>query len=175
MELKFKNITKSSVQIYKDFLRFHNKKFGKKEEFNLFMMLLFIVYIIVFNIKIGNFKFLVIVLIIGLIALFSYKVYHRETVADKQMKSHKVQSKDEFVYNFYNFYFEIIRNNKKQRIWYVRLYRIYQDNINFYFYIDETHAYVMSKDGFIKGNLEDFKEFISKRCILKYRKNNYAD
>lgn len=171
MELKFKNITKCSEQIYKDFLKFHNKRFGKKEALHLFIMLLFIVYIIVFNIKNHNFTFIIIISLIGLLAMFVYKVYHRETIADKELKSPKVQTKDEFIYNFYNMYFEVIRNNKKQRVWYVRLYRVYQDDINFYFYLDETHAYVMDKKGFIKGNLKDFKEYISKRCILKYRKN----
>ena len=170
MELKFRNITKCGEQIYKDFLKFHNKRFGKKEAFNLFIMLVFIIYIIAFNVKNHNFIFVIIFLAICLLGFFAYKVYHRETVADKEMKSSKVQNKDEFIFNFYNMYFEIIRNNKKQRVWYVKLYRVYQDNIHFYFYLDETHAYIMNKEGFVKGNLEEFKEFISKRCLLKYRK-----
>lgn len=170
MELKFKNITRCSEQLYKEFLKFHNKKFGKKEVMQLLFMLFAILYIIVFNIKNHNFTFIIIIVMVALIAFFIYKVLHREKVADKELKSPKIKNKDEIIYNFYNMYFEVIRNNKKQRIWYQQLHKIYQDNLNFYFYLDETHALLIDKKGFIKGNLDEFKDFIQKRCILQYRK-----
>ena len=171
MELKFKNITKCSKEIYNEFLEFHNKKFGLKERMNLIFILIVISYMLVFNIKFKNFKFIVIVVILLLIAFLSYKIYRRENTPKKELKSSKIRNNDEMIYNFYNLYLEVIRNKEKQRIWYSRIYKIHQDDLNFYLYLDETHALLMDKKGFVKGNLEEFKEFISKRCIFKYKKN----
>jgi len=90
MELKFKNITISSKEIYNEFIKYHNKKFGKKEGFKLFIMLLFIVYIIVFNIKIHNYSIIIIIACLALIGFFIHKVHHRETAVKKELKSPKI-------------------------------------------------------------------------------------
>ena len=170
LELKFKNITKSTKDIYNQFLRFHNKKFGKKELLHLFLFLFFIAYFIVFNIKNKNYTYIIILIAIALIAGFVYKVIHRQNVPEKELKSKRILNQEEIIYNFYNLFFEVIRNNKKQSILYRQIYRVYQDENNFYFYIDATHALLVDKRGFVKGNLSEFKEFISKRCIFKYNK-----
>ena len=171
MELKFKNITKCSKEMYNEFLTFHNKKFAMKERLQLLFILFVIAYMIVFNIKFGNFKYLALISIILLICFFAYKVYRRETAPKREMKSSKIVNKDEIVYEFYNLYVNVSRNGNNGRLWYNKIYKIYQDNDNFYFYLDDTHALIMKKNTFVKGNLKDFKEFISKRCIFKYRKN----
>ena len=171
MELKFKNITKCSKEMYNEFLIFHNKKFAIKERAQLLFVLFVIAYMLVFNIKYKNFTFMAIIAIILLICFFTYKIYRRETTPKKEMKSSKIVNKDEIVYEFYNLYVNINRNGKKGRIWYNKIYKVYQDNENFYFYLDETHALIMTKNTFVKGSLNEFKEFISKRCLFKYKKN----
>ena len=170
MELKFKNITKCSKEIYNEFLTFHSKKFAFKEKIQLLFIVFVIAYMIVFNIKFKNFTFVVVAVILLLIGFFAYKVYRRENVPKKQLKTSKVINKEEVIYKFYNLYMETIYNKKRDRIWYFKLYKVYQDNNNFYFYVDETHALLMDKKSFVVGNLAEFKKFISKRCLFKYKK-----
>lgn len=170
LELKFKNITKSTKQIYNQFLRFHNKKFGKKEALHLLLMLFVILYIIIFNIKNKSYYFLLIVGCIGLIVMFIHKIVRRETAVEKEMKSSKIVNQEEITYNFYNLFFEVIKNDNKQNVLYTQIHRVYQDKDNFYFYLDDTHALIVDKRGFVKGTLGEFKEFISKRCLFRYRK-----
>ena len=170
MELKFINITKSSKKIYYEFLDFHNKKFGKKESIQTFLIFFAIIYMIVFNVKNGNFFFPIIIALILLLAGFFQNVLHKEKAVKKELGSSKIKNQEEITYNFYNLYFDVIKNNKKNRIWYIKLHKIHQDKNNFYFYLDSTHALLIDKKGFVKGTLSEFKEFISKRCIFKYNK-----
>ena len=170
MEPVFINITKSSKKIYYEFLEFHNRKFGKKEAIQTFLFFAVLIYLIVFNVKNGNFLFPVIILLIAMLLGFFYNVLHKEKVVKKELKSSKIKNQEEITYEFYNLYFDVIKNSKRNRVWYLRIHRIYQDNLNFYFYLDKTHALLIDKKGFVKGNLSEFKEYVSKRCLFKYRK-----
>ena len=170
MEPIFKNITKSSKKIYYEFLEFHNKKFGKKEFLQSFLFFAVLIYLIVFNVKNGNYAFPIIILLIALLVGFFYNILRKEKVVKKELKSSKIKNQEEIIYEFYNLYVDVIKNDRKSRVWYFKIHRIYQDNLNFYFYLDSTHALLLDKKGFVKGSLSDFKQFISKRCLFKYRK-----
>lgn len=170
MILKFRNITKSNKQIYNEFLEFHNKKYGKKENIRTVIMFLFILYIIIFNIANSNLKLIVFFILIILTSFFIYKLYYPQKVVERELKSSKIKNKEDILYNFYDRYYEVIKNGRKQKMLYYKLYKIHQDKTNFYFYIDETHAFIISKNGFVKGNLKEFKNFISKKCRFKYKK-----
>ena len=171
MKLKFKNITKCSKQIYYDFIDFHNKKYGKKESAKIIGMILAVAYIIIFNVVYNRLNFLLILSLIGVIALVVHQIIRKYKVTEKELKSSRIKNQEEIIYNFYERYFEIINNKKTQKMKYYKLYKIHQDKTNFYFYIDETHAYIIDKRGFVKGSLTEFREFISKKCRFKYKKN----
>ena len=170
MKPKFKNITEANELIYNQFLEFHNKKFNFRYMLYTVCMFLFILYMIIFNIIYNNLKFIVIIILMGLISLLVYKIYLKGKVVDRELKSSKIRNKEEILYKFYDRFFVVIKNNVKQKMRYSKLYKIHQDKFNFYLYIDETHAFIMSKSGFIEGNLKDFKMFISKKCRFKYKK-----
>ena len=170
MKPKFKNITEANELIYNQFLEFHNKKYGKKETTCAIFMFLVILYIIIFNIIYNKLKFIVIIISIVLITLYINKIYHKAKVAEKELKSSKVKNKEKIIYKFYDNCFIVTKNKEKQKMRYSKLYKIHQDNFNFYFYIDKTHAFLINKKGFIEGNLKDFKKFISKKCRFKYKK-----
>lgn len=170
MKLKFKNITKCSKKTYNDFLKFHNKKFEKKELIGALIFFLLILFIIIYNIKIGNFSLIIIIGVLILLLGFFYNIFHKQKEVEKEFKSSKIQNEEEIIYDFYNMYFDAVGKDKRQRLWYICLYRIYQDKNFFYFYTDTNHALLIDKKGFVKGDLSKFKEFISKRCIFKYRK-----
>ena len=46
---------------------------------------------------------------------------------------------------------------------------IYETNKFFYLYIDNERAFLVNKDGFIRGSSSDFSKFIQKRCLFKYK------
>lgn len=171
MNLEFKNITKCNKQIYYQFLEFHNKKYGKKENFYMVCMFLGLIYITVFNIIHKNFSFLLCITFILIIFLLINSVRYRYKVVKKELKSPKVKNKEDLVYNFYEKYFEIIESNSSQKMKYYKLYKVHQDKNNFYFYIDKTHAFIIDKNGFIKGNIKEFKRFIARKCKIKFKKN----
>ena len=59
-------------------------------------------------------------------------------------------------------------NKKRQLVRYFKIYRINSDEKNFYIYTDKTHAFIVSKEGFIKGTAKEFGEFMAKKFKLKY-------
>ena len=56
------------------------------------------------------------------------------------------------------------------KIIYWKLYKIFENEDYFYLYLDKTHAFLLSKQGFDIGTPEEFREFIKKKCIFKFRK-----
>ena len=49
------------------------------------------------------------------------------------------------------------------------LYKIFETNEFFYLYLDSRHSLILDKSGFTKGTPTEFKDFIKKKCPLKYR------
>lgn len=168
MELKFKNITKCSKDMYNQFLKFHDKTYSGRDSFKTILIILIIVYMIIFNITYKNWLLVIILLAMAIAYFISNKRYQNKVVS-KQLKSSKIKNQEEIVYYFYKWYLKIETSSNIQNVRYYRIYRIHDDNANFYLYTDRTHAFVVSKNGFIKGNANDFKNFISKKCLFKYR------
>ena len=42
----------------------------------------------------------------------------------------------------------------------------------FYLYLDKTDAFILDKQGFEIGKVDDFREFIKRKCIFRYKKYN---
>lgn len=171
MELKFKNITKCNKEMYYKFLDYHNEKYGTKETAKLVVMIFVILYMIIFNINYNTFNVILTLGIVGIISLVAYQIYHKYQIPKKEVKTSKIKNKEEIIYNFYDKYFEIIKTNQIQKMKYNNICKIHQDRYNFYFYINETRAFIIDKKGFVEGELKDFKIFIKKKCKFKYKKN----
>ena len=92
--------------------------------------------------------------------------YQRKT-ARRELKSSKIKNREEIEFSFYNKYFTTKINQKKQKVRYFGIYKVCNDNKNFYLYLDKTHAFIISKNGFIKGTSEEFEKFIMKKCRFK--------
>lgn len=52
---------------------------------------------------------------------------------------------------------------------YYKLYKIYETKTFFYLYIDNDHAFLINKSGFVRGLSDDFSKFINKKCLFKYK------
>lgn len=168
MEIKFKNVTKCTSNLYSEFLRFHRKKYKTRDRFTFLIILIAVIYMIAFNIKYHNYIF-VLAILIGAFLIFALNEKHQKKVVKKERNSAKVQNQSEVEFYFYNRYYFVVKINKQRKvIRYYKLYRINSDNKNFYLYLDKTHALIVSKAGFVKGTPKEFKNFISKKCKFKY-------
>ena len=85
----------------------------------------------------------------------------------KELNNNSKKGKSEvFVFRFFDKYFRI----NKSKIYYFRLYKVFETEKFFYLYLNKEYAAVVNKAGFEIGNANDFSEFIKKKCMLKYSK-----
>ena len=165
MKIIFKNNTKYTKQVYFDFLEFHNKKFGKKYWFYTILVLIIILYILIINIIYFNWR-LAILLIITCISFAIYRVKSQEKIIKNELKREPITQEKEFKFIFYEKYFKIRDKLKKETIKYYKIKKVYETEKYFYLYIDKTHSFLLSKDGFSIGNVKDFYKFIKKKKFM---------
>ena len=53
---------------------------------------------------------------------------------------------------------------------YYKLKKVFETKKYFYLYIDKRHAFILDKNGFKKGDITTFSDFIKKKCLFKYKK-----
>ena len=167
MELRFRNVTKCTPNLYDEFLEFHNKKYKLRDISTLLLIFVVVAYMVIFNIVYHNYIIAIFITVIGIVGYIFNNNYQKKVVR-KERKSSKIRNQEEIDFRFYNYVFIVISKKGKKKIRYHKLYRVNGDNQNFYLYLDKTHALIVSKSGFIKGNAKDFKTFISKKCRFKY-------
>lgn len=166
MELKFKNITKCTKSIYNEFLTFHSQKHKSEYLFNAIFILFVVAYMVIFNIVYKS--YMVALIIIGMVILFCIsREHYQKKTTKRELKSSKIKNSQEIEFCFYNKYFTTRINQKRQKVRYYKIYKVCNDNKNFYLYLDKTHAFIVSKSGFVKGSSEEFEKFILKKCRFK--------
>lgn len=166
MELKFKNITKCTKKIYNEFLKFHGEKHKSEYLFKAIFMALVVAYMVIFNIAYKNYIIALIIIVMAVLFCVSREKYLKKTTR-RELKSSKIKNNEEIEFCFYSKYFTTKVNQKKQKVRYYKIYKICNDEKNFYLYLDKTHAFIVSKDGFAKGSPEEFEKFILKKCRFK--------
>lgn len=170
MEVKFKNITKCTESLYNQFLKFHNKKYKVRNILTIIIVLIAIIYMVIFNIKYSNYTVALFAIILG-VTTFLINEKYQNNVVKEELESKKIEEQEKIEFYFYNKYYFVVKMNKKrQLVRYFKIYRINSDEKNFYLYTDKTHAFIVSKDGFIKGTAKEFDEFMAKKCKFKYSK-----
>ena len=113
MEIKFKNVTKCTTNLYNEFLRFHRKKYKTRDMFTFLIIAIAVIYMIAFNIKYHNYIFVLIILI-GSILIFALNEKRQKKIVKKEEKSAKIQNQTEIEYYFYNRYYFVLKMNKKK-------------------------------------------------------------
>ena len=165
MKPLFKNITIYNSKNYNQFVKFHGEKFNFSYNMYTLLMLALMIYCIVLSITQKN-----IFILILFLAMFALTVLFRMYLPAKRYQKTKknfAQNKQtSVIMNFYKFYFKI-----EQKVYpYLKLYKVFETKDYFYLYIDEDHAALVSKKGFKIGTVEDFTDFIKKKCLFKYSK-----
>ena len=167
MKVLFKNTTEYNRENYNEFVKFHQDKFGTKTIIKMFLIGLCLIYILIMNLIYKNLKTVIIFIIIGVLAYFLYKLYISEQIENRR---NNIKSKKKFTFFFYENYIKVKSGRKFERITYLGLYKIFQNEEYFFLYTDENHSLILSKGGFEIGTPEAFNLFIKKKCPLKYKK-----
>ncbi len=173
LKILFKNTTKYNEEIYKEFLKFHKEKFSLQYTFYTAIISIALFYCISIQV-IYNKLALAIFLCFVLSAFFLWRFLHPIKEVSKDYHSDKIQKQKEFTFSFSDNSFKIRNQVNYEIVSYSSLYRIFETNNFFYFYIDKTHSYLISKTGFTKGTSSDFSKFIKKKYWWKYKMCNHT-
>ena len=162
MDLIFKNVTKYSKEVYREFLRFHTEKNYKKYLIYALAILMGLVYIITFNAVRQKWTIIIEIIVLTIIAV-CYMIFSQKKIIKDEMKSSKIKNEEIFEFEFFNEYIVIKNNGRKEKFEYKKICKIYETKTFFYLYINKNDAFLLSKDGFIEGNINNFKGFITNK------------
>ncbi len=170
LKVLFKNTTKYSENVYTEFLEFHKNKFHISYTFYTAIVLIALFYCISMQVIYHNYT-LAIFLCIILSAFFLWRFLHPIKEVKRDFNSPQIQKQKVFSFLFFDNSFKIRNNIRYEIIKYSSLYRMFETDNYFYFYIDKSHSYIISKSGFTKGSASDFSNFIRKKFWWKYKNN----
>lgn len=170
MKILYKNITKYDENMYKEFLSFHQKIFGLKYSLYTAFIIGLLLILIAIQIHIHNMNIAIIICFI-IAGFFLWRYLHPAYEVSKEFNSEKIKNQKLFTFIFYEKTFKIREDDKLETfiVKYTELYKVFETNTFFYLYIDKTHSFLVNKNSFTDGNLEDFQEFIRGKCRLKYK------
>ncbi len=171
MKMLFKNTTKYSKECYENFLIFHNKKFGISSNLYTLVIVLLITFCLVLQYKSGNIK-LAFVFILALILFLLWRIFYPIKEVKDEFNSKKITKESTFIFRFYEKYFTISDGTQIDKYYYWKLYRIFNTNDYYYFYLDRKYAFLINKNGFSLGSEKDFSSFIKTKCLFRYKSEN---
>ena len=164
----FKNETKCTQKEYEKFLKIQEKEHQVSEllytlfNFGFFSMCLVIAFI--------NKEYkLSIIILIGLLIYGWYKFIRPMQKIKKEKNSPKLKNEYINTYKFYKHYFTTENNDGKAQTYYVKIYKVIETETHFYIYISKEYAFIVSKEGFIEANYEDFRKFIKQKVKINYK------
>lgn len=166
MKLIFENITTYTPKIYKEFIYFHNDKYGiSYAAFTILFSVLFL-YCLIMNLLYKKILLSLLFFII-IISFLACRIYLPIKKMKKTLNKQKSKKENMFIFRFYNNYFDI--NNK--RFYYIELHKIFETNDFYYLYLNNEKAALIDKKSFQIGTSKDFSEFIKKKTLFKYNNN----
>lgn len=166
MKVLYKNKTKYTKETYSKYLQFHQNKFGNQYTFTTIITILFICFCIIVNFQYKN-KLTGLILLVALFIFCFYRFFHPITLIKKELKTEKFEKEKEFTFKFYEKYFTISDTKNLEKVKYWQLYKIYETKDFFYLYIDKSHAFLLDKTTFTKGDLSEFFNFIKRKIWFK--------
>lgn len=169
MKVLFKNKTQYNKEIYKEFLEFHQEKYGTSYIFSTIVPTLLLIFCIIVQLQSRNFYLAILTTIIAIL-FAGWHFYDPIKTVKKEVQSKKIENEQEFIFKFYEKHFNIYSQKINSKIHYWQLHKIFETEEFFYLYIDKTHAFLLSKKGFEMGNSDEFAEFINRKCRFKFKK-----
>ena len=165
MEPLFVNTTIYSKKEFNSFFIFHRNKYLKKY---VIWGILFVIYIIMLAVVNLINKNWIVIGVLAIIAIAIY-IYYSYINLNRKKKNNNKLAQQKFKFDFYDKYV-VVNNNEKEKLKYFKFYRVFETNTHFYMYINTEYSLIINKQNFTKGTIEEFRKFIKKKCLFKYRK-----
>ena len=165
----FKNITIYDTNTYDEFLKFHRNKFHIPYTFFTAIGVIILFYIISMQVIYHAITVAIIFCII-LTAFFLWRYLHPISEVKKDYNSDTIQNKEKFTFLFFDKTFRVKNKLISNSIKYYDLYKVFETDNYFYLCVDKSHSFLVSKSGFANNSLNNFSDFIKKKCLLKYKK-----
>ena len=165
MKPLFKNVTIYNSRNYNQFVKFHGEKFNLSYNMYTLAILALMFYCIILNIIQKN-LLLFLVFFAMFVLTIVFRMYLPGRRYQKTKKTFAENKNTSVTIDFYKFYFKI-----EDKVYpYFKLYKVFETKDYFYLYVDEENAALASKTGFKVGTVEEFTNFIKKKCLFKYNK-----
>ena len=162
MEILFKNKTQYTNEVYQKYLDFHQKKYGLKYNMYTLLLVFLICFCIVCNIIYKNYV-IIFTFFLAFITFMCWRYVSPLKKIDKEFKSEKFQREKIFIFCFYKKYFTVSDRRKRIKLSYWKIYKFFETDEFFYIYIDKNHAFLLKKDKYSIGNVDDFNTFLKRR------------
>lgn len=169
LKILFKNKTKYTKEIYKNFVEFHSSKYNTK--YNLFTTT--IIFLILFCIILQiSYKYYLIAFLTCIIftCFCLYRFFYPISVVKKELKGETIKEEKSFTFKFYDKYFTVSNRNNLNIVKYYKLRKAFETKEFFYLYLDKSHAFLLNKKNFLIGNPEDFSKFLKKKCFMRFKR-----
>lgn len=160
----FKNTTKYSKKELNNFLAFHKKKYRRKYLILTGITAIYIISLVIANIINRNWSIALALILVGIL-IYVYFTNGNQ----KKLENNKKQMEQEFTFLFYENHVTVKSMKASSKFNYFKFHKIYETKDNFYLYINKEYSLILNKEGFIKGNIGEFRKFIKKKCLFKYR------
>lgn len=171
LKLLFENTTKYNKTVYDKFLAFHKKKYGFTYTTYTIIVVAFILFTLILQIKYHNFS-IAVLLCCGLTFFILWRYLHPISEISKEYQSDKIQKEKEYTFKFYDKFFTCEDNKEFSEIKYRKLYKVFETSDFFYLYIDKTHSFLLDKSKFKNNNSAEFSKFIKKKCWWHFSKRS---
>ena len=166
MEILFKNTTTYTKEELNKFLEFHKQQNMFKFIFLAILVIIMIIYIVIMNLIYHNWTSILFIVLFVLVMAMYYKNMNYKP----KIKNNKKQKDKEFLFSFYKDYIEIKSTLEESNIKYSKVYKIFETEDRFYIYVNKEYAMLLDKYGFRLGTVKEFRKFIKKKCIFKYKR-----
>ncbi len=163
LKLLFENTTKYTKATYDTFLAFHSKKYHFSYMLCTILVVAFILFALVLQIKYHNYT-LAFIFCFGMTFFILWRFFRPISDISKEYKSEKIKKEKEFTFKFYDNFFMVEDDKQFSKLKYYQLHKVFETNDSFYLYLDKNHSFLLNKDGFKKKNPSAFSTFIKKKC-----------
>ena len=168
MEELFENKTRCTKKTYETFLRDYQEEFARTENFFMLYYIIFFGFCMIMAF-LNKEILLGFLLLAGLIIYLWFKIIRPVKKVEKTRKSPKLSGDLINTYKFYKRYFTVKNKEGKTQQFYFKMYRTVETQEYYYIFISREYAFIISKDGFTKGESQEFSKFIKKKMFNKYR------
>lgn len=167
MESLFENITEYSKDLYDKYIKFHSRKYGVQELIFYIFALVLLVILTIRGVQTLKWKMIVI-----WIAVFAIIYINRKRVfkSKEQYKTIVRKRADRVKYIFYDKYFETLYQGEVSKVSYFEIKKVFELSDRYYLYLDKSHACIILKYGFTKGEEEEFRAFLDTKGLFRIKK-----